>query len=127
GRRAAIVCIKDGVDEIHHFFSKNSGDIHIGDDKRSLRVENVKINKCQVQVWDRFFSYSIRRWQALNSKNYEIYRQLEGMGEKAAFLESRLTGNILSMAKGLDWTVEKQIEVKITEIVRQQAVTFKGN
>jgi len=127
GRKAAIVCIKEGVDEIHHFFTKNSGEIRIGSDKRSLRVENVKINKFELQVWDSYFYYSIHRWQGLNSKNYEIYRRLEGMAEKIAFLENKLVGNILSMAKGLDWTVEKQIEVKITEIVRQQTTSFKGN
>jgi hypothetical protein len=127
GRKAAIVCIKDGVDEIHHFFTKNSGEICIGEEKRPLRVESVKINQFEVQVTDSFFYYSISNWLPLNEINFKKYNALDGLAEKSGFLERMLIGNILSMAKGLDWTVEKPIEVKIQNIQSQSRVNFKGN
>jgi hypothetical protein len=125
GKRAGLVCIKEGVDEIHHFFAKNTGEITIGNEKRSLRVDSVRINQFHLQVWDSFFEYSINRWLALNEKNYATYMKLDGIIERIAFLERLLIGNILSMAKGLEWQVDKPIEVKILDIKRQQPTAFK--
>ncbi len=48
-------------------------------------------------------------WKALNQKNYRI-RQREG--ERRSRLEAILTGNILSMAKGLDYFVSERISVQ---------------
>jgi hypothetical protein len=125
GKKACIVCIKDGVDEIHHFFENNHGKIKIGNDSRPLMVENVKINQFQVQVTESYHAYSIRKWLPVNETNYAQFKALEGLVPKTQFLEKVLVGNLLSMAKGLDWTVDKPIDVKILEINKQFLTKFK--
>ena len=125
GKKACIVCIKDGVDEIHHFFQNNIGKIRIGNDARPLMVENVKINQFGLQVTGSLHVYTIRKWLPVNESNYSRFKSLEGLVSKIEFLEKVLVGNLLSMAKGLAWTVDKPIEVKITEINKQFLTRFK--
>jgi hypothetical protein len=125
GKKASIVCIKDGVDEIHHFFENNTGHIKIGNSERSLKVENVQINKFTIKVTEDFHRYKIKKWLPVNAENYMKYLSLEGLTEQVQFLENIMVGNILSMAKGLDWRVEEKITVKITNIGRQYLTKFK--
>lgn len=126
GRKAEIVCIQDGVDEIHNFFTRNLGGIKIGNDPRSLLVENIKINRFDVDVRDTTFSYKLINWLALNEKNFPEYQKMEGLSDKIVFLEKILTGNLLSFAKGIQWTVDKPIEVKLTSLPNFRPVKHKG-
>ena len=126
GRKAGIVCIADGVEEIHHFFTKNNGVIRIGNGRRPLHVENVKINRFEVQVSENHFSYRIRNWLALNEKNFEKYQRMDALQEKLLFLEKILTGNVLSFAKGIGWTVDQPIRTAITSLPESSWVRHKG-
>jgi len=119
GKKASIVCIKDGVDEIHHFFQNNTGKILIHGQPRSINVDSIKINKFELQVWDTHFRYYLKKWIPANSENYLKFQKIEGLSKQIQFLENILIGNILSMAKGLDWMVDKPIEVEITSIKNQ--------
>lgn len=125
GRKASIICIKEGVEELHHFFLKNTGEIRIGTTQRYLFVENVQIKRFGLHVSTEFFSYKIRKWLPLHGENYSKYLELEGIAEKIRFLEKVLVGNILSMAKGLDWFIDQPIEVRILEMGSPCWVTFK--
>ncbi len=51
-------------------------------------------------------------WIALNEKNYEKYQLAEGWKEKKDLLNRILIGNILSMAKGLDIVISREIRVR---------------
>lgn len=54
----------------------------------------------------------ITPWMALNQENHKIFVD-SGMEERADILKKVLTGNILSMAKGLGYWVDKPIEVLV--------------
>jgi hypothetical protein len=72
------------------------------------------------------FSYHISRWLPLNSKNYQSYKAIEGVVEKVTFLENILKANLLSMLKGLDIHLEKELILKITEIGEPYLLYNKG-
>ena len=124
--KASIVCIHDGVDEIHEFFTKNTGRIRIGSHFRSLMVEGMKINTFEVSVTKTHQHYAIKDWLALNEINFRKFQKLDGISEKVQFLERMLIGNILSFAKGINWTVKDPIEMKITDIPKEAAVIHKA-
>ncbi|WP_114749621.1 CRISPR-associated endonuclease Cas6 [Pleomorphovibrio marinus] len=126
GRKAGIVCIEDGVEDIHHFFSKNAGSIKIGDQERELHVSSVKINKFEVQVWDSLFKYEIKNWIPFNENNYQKFKKVEFEVDKIHFMENILIGNILSFAKGINWKINKNIIVKISEIKNSYWINYKG-
>jgi len=124
-KKAAIVCIEEGVDEIHHFFQKPDWSIFIGDKKLELKVEKLFLNKFNMQVWNTYFDFKIIKWIALNQNNYKKFSQIESLSDRIKFLENILKANILTMAKGINWTVDKPIDIVITEYKDPQTVVFK--
>ena len=125
GKRPTLMCIEEGVDEIHHFFNQKNWDLKINDRILRLELYNLHLKQFNIQVWENMFRYRIWKWLPLNQQNYQEYKKLEGLTEKTAFLERILVGNILSFAKGIKWTVEKQITVKILSIKQTNIIRVK--
>ena len=124
--KAAIVCIGEGTEAIGEFFSSCNYNVHIGKREIALEVESVKADRCLVQLWDTLFTYRIRKWLPLNQENYEKYVAMDSIADKYAMLERLLTGNILSLAKGVGIHFEKQVECKITAVDEPRILTYKG-
>ncbi len=79
-----------------------------------------------MQVWNKKFDYSIHNWIALIQENYPKYQALEILTERISFLEKTLIANIISFAKGIEWTIDKPIKLHIKEIKDTKSVTLKG-
>lgn len=126
GHRPAIVCLDEGVDEIHHYFEKPDWSLLLGDRKVEMRVDRLHLNQFNLQVWNTSFEYQIRNWVALSQENYAQYKAYETEIERIEMLQRILVGNILAFAKGIGWTVEKPIEAKITTPPQAQPVKLKG-
>ncbi len=125
GKQPVILCVGEGVEEIHKFFEKQDWDIRIGNDILKMRIAKLDLNEFEMRVSENLHSYSIRNWVALNQQAYNQYQNLEGMIEKVAFLEKKLIGNILSFAKGIGWYIEEDIELKITDLPQLQVISYK--
>lgn len=126
GKKASLFCIGDGVGEIHKLFDQPKWVIYQNGKKINLKIDRLDLNSFRLNVWDKLFPYEIRNWVGLNEKNYKIYQSLVGLADKVDLLERILKGNILSFAKGMDWNIERTIELKIKDIVRTKPVRFKG-
>lgn len=116
GGKAAIVCIEEGADMIGQFLTEAASTLRIGDREIEWSTRRMQPARLLIQTWEDLFKYHITRWLPLNSKNYQIYQNTEGLVEKIAILENILKGNLLSMLKGLDIRLEKELVVKITQL-----------
>ena len=58
----------------------------------------------------------IHTWLALNENNYKKYRLLGTQAKRRDILKKVLVGNIISMAKGLGYTITAPIEASIVKI-----------
>jgi len=85
----------------------------------SLKMEDF--GTCDTENTYKFIS----PWLALNEKNYKNYKDLDDIGKKEK-LEKILVGNIISMSKYLNYTVDKKIEANILNY-REFGVKYKGN
>ena len=126
GKKPHLACIDEGIDEVHHFFENKQEGLILGDRPYELVVDQIRLNKFNLQVWDRSFNYLIQDWFPLNQKNYKIYKEIISEIKQFDFLEKVLIGNILSFAKGIEWKFDKEIELKITEILRTNYISLKG-
>lgn len=126
GGKAAIVCIEDGVDIIGQFLTEADGTLNIGNRKIACNTGKIQPARILVQIWEDMFCYHISRWLPLNSKNYLRYQETEGVVERVTFLENILKANLLSMLKGLDIHLEKELILKITEISDSYLLYNKG-
>ncbi len=122
---AALVCIGEGVDEIHRFFSNPNWELEISGRTLPMKIKQLEMNDFTLQVWNQQFDYEIRDWLALNPQSYQEYRHLTDENERQHFLAKKLIGNILSFAKGIDWHIEKQLTLEITSPIITQNLRIK--
>lgn len=125
-KKAAIVCIGEGVEVVGSLFAADDFFFRLGNKDVQMEIESVKANQVVVQLWDTEFTYQINRWLPLNEENYVAYQQLDSLMERCDFLQKKLTGNILSMAKGLGIHFEDLVQCRILEIADSYMVTYKG-
>lgn len=123
--RPALVCIGDGVEDIHHFFTQKDWAIEISGRSLPMQIENLEMNQFTMGVWDKLFHYKMNNWIALHQQAWAEFGELETEKEKITYLEKKLTGNILSFAKGIGWFIEERVHVKIKEILYMRGVRVK--
>ncbi len=111
--KAAIVCLKQGTEDIGELFTSNINFLTIGNRSINPSIEKILPRRVRIHIWDQLFSYRINRWIPFNSRNYHEYCKISDDSEKKQFLSKILTGNILSMAKGLGVRFEKEIKCEI--------------
>lgn len=126
GKKAAIVCLNSGIDDLYQLFSKRDGEIKFSGKAFQLGTQEIKVGKPLVQLWDSAFKYSLSTWLPLNQATFKEFQALEGLTEKISYLEKKLTGNLLSFAKGIQWRVEAPIELKITNLLSEKLITYKN-
>jgi len=125
GRNPTIICVDFGVDEIHKYFENKSWDIEISGRVLEMKIKKLVMNQFVMNVWEKHFDYNIKNWIALNQENISKYLEIKGLSDRIIFLEKVLTANILSFAKGIEWTIEKPVEIKIKEILSVNNVSLK--
>lgn len=126
-QKAAIFTIEKGTEQIAKLLNASNLDLKLGEETETFRINRIIPGYFQLQEWDTTFRYHLRKWVALNSDNYAKYLEMETVIERTQFLQSILTGNILSMCKGLGITITKQIDCRITHIDEPRKVKYKGN
>lgn len=119
-----IICgVGEGVNIIHN----------IGDEVDYIKIDNetlevfqkkVVITKQSFGIAEDYIDYQFATpWMALNQKNTVTYENVNKI-EKEKVLKKILIGNILSLAKGLNYTVEEKIYVWID--LEECVVNFKN-
>ena len=124
--RAALWAIGEGVERVGKVIDAGADLISIGGEEQPLRVAEVRPMQRLVQVWDGSFDYRLRGWLPLNGKNYVEYREQPSVAERVRLLERILTGNMLSMCKGLGIVVERTIECTITWVSEAHKCHYKN-
>ena len=125
GKKASIVCVEEGVDLIGQFMS-GTNSLRIGNRTIEWKITHIQPARLLIQTWEELFSYHISNWLPLNSKNYQLFQDTEGLVERINMLEDILKGNLLSFLKGLDIRIEQEIIVKITQLSEPYIIYNKG-
>lgn len=120
-----LVGIKDGANLISnlHLVEKT---IVLPYGKYKILKKDIVFQEEPYGTTKTIFAYSfLSPWLALNEKNYEKYQGLENWIKKKEFLAQILIGNIISMSKGLGYTVSETIKAKINNF-KEAKTSLKG-
>jgi hypothetical protein len=124
---AAVIGINEGSSAVVQLLGGELPQwLHIG--RRITPAGNTSINTQEVALEcdSTMRTYEITRWLPLNQYNHSIYLQKRGLVGKLTMLESILTGNILSFAKGVGIFFDNQVECCITDIQQGENVQYKS-
>ena len=122
--RAALMCINEGIEQAQGLFGGRflTEDIVLGSTNRGrIAVESIRVNEFRLVELDASVKYCIYGWLPFSQRNYKEWQSIESDSDKLHKLESILTGNIISFAKGVKWQIENRFTVNIhpeTLIVR---------
>ena len=125
-QQPGLLCLGEGVDEIHHFFARRDWSLRISGRTLDMKIMHLNMDYVTLQAWDQFFPYRIRNWIALNQQSVAEFQSIKSPAEQNAYLERKLIGNILSFAKGVGWHVDRQIQLRITQMEEMRPVRIKG-
>ena len=104
-----IVGINEGANIITNI-GINDDMLIIGDKPINTFEKKISINNNEYGIANDYIKYEfLSPWIALNQKNIDIYRNSSDM-EKEEMLKKILIGNIISMSKGLNYTVSDQVK-----------------
>lgn len=104
-----------GIEEGAEVLKKISDDItELKLGKSRYKVESIQMNVLREEFGpcrEKHHYKFVTHWLALNEENFERYKRISKK-EQILLLHRILTGNILSMAKSLDYVVTSEIKVK---------------
>lgn len=126
GGHGAMLVIGEAVETVGKLLNVENPQLRIGAEHVPYEIERVFPGNLIVQVWNTQFSYFLNHWLPLNKTNYEKYLSLSSVADKARLLEQVLTGNVLSMCKGLGIHLSEKIECVITQLSQPNKVKYKG-
>ncbi len=126
GRKPSVLCLEQGVEEIYHFFANKVWNMTMAGRELHMSVSSLNLKEYTLRLTSDMLKYRISNWLALNQENYAEFENLTALTDRVAKLESILTGNILSFAKGINWTIDQQITLKLTDISKPKILSYKG-
>lgn len=112
-----ILCLAQATEDIHYFLGDRDFKFNIGGKLIEFRIEDVHLQYFPLQTRDEASSYELQHWIGLNQKHHKRFQELKGdRSAQNQLLESILLGNILALAKGINWWVTDTISLTITKI-----------
>ena len=109
---ASIVGIEEGEDLLREI-ADDITELRLSDSYYKVEDRNIVNDEINVSTTNKEYHYKfITPWLALNKNNFERFNKIEGWKDRKVFLNRILTGNILSMAKGLGIIVDRMIYPK---------------
>ncbi len=124
--RPQLICLGEGVDAIHQYFGQPDWSVTLGERQLDMQVDSLNLYPFTLGMSEELRPYRVQRWIGLNQRNYPQYRQLSSLAERIHFLERKLIGNLLSLAKGVGWHVPAQIELHIEDLTELTPIKLKG-
>lgn len=125
-KKAAIVCVKEGIKAISELFYAGNYNYRIGERTVEMVIESINTYNVEVDFCDEPNRYRLANWLPLNSENYREFQKIDGLAQRISFLEEKLLGNLLAFFSGIGFRADKQINLRITDITGQRLAHYKG-
>jgi Cas6b C-terminal domain/Cas6b N-terminal domain len=126
-RRPMLLCLEEAVEEAHHFFGQPDWSLRIGDRQHDLRIAKLRLDQHHLSTnTDRNHTFKIHKWIALNDEYFARWQRTDRLADRYALLEELLVSHIFAFARGVGWAVEQRLEVRITELLREEWVEYKN-
>lgn len=124
--KASIFAINEGADALQESLSRCVWEINWEGQKTKLSVDNLHMEEHYLRMLEQHQQYKLFKWLALNEDNYERWQQCKNLIERAALLETILTGQILGFCNAMGWRLPERLEVSLQHLNFMQRVRYHG-
>lgn len=124
--RPMLLCLDQGIEEAHHFFSQPDWGLRIGEQQHDMRVAKIDLRQHTLYLSDTPMLYRIHKWKPFNTESHEHWLTLRGIAEQFAFLERVLVSHIIAFANGVEWQIPERFDVKITDLLKKEWIDYKS-
>ncbi|MCW5921725.1 MAG: hypothetical protein KIS77_05230 [Saprospiraceae bacterium] len=124
--RPMLVCLNEGIEELHHFFSQPDWTLNLNGRATPVRIHSLDVRQCSLEVRERHARYHIRQWLALNEENYGLYTRLPGLPERLMLLQQILQNQLVSLLHQLGCEKDGRVEVRVQHLKDERWVSYKG-
>lgn len=125
-RKPTIVCLEDGADTIHHFFSNTKKPLRIKGEIYDPDIDRIFLNYHLLQVWNQPLPFTINNWLPFNQENHKEYLSLDSQNERTAYMERILRAQIVHFMEEMGNPPDKEVIVFIRKTFTPKSVTYKG-
>jgi hypothetical protein len=109
GGTPMVIGINQGAEVLKDIYDQYD-EIHLNNDTYEIVERGISVRNTEFGLCDEMLTYKFATpWFALNQENYKKFYMAGGRAERVELLNKILTGNILSMAKSLDYQVPDMI------------------
>lgn len=126
-RRPRLLFLEEAIEDARHFFTRPDWDLTMNGRPCQATVTELKASQYDIGLTPgEFHHYRLFRWQALNTDNFQSYRQTETLAAKVAFLERVLIGQLLSFFTGVGHRLPERFELALTDWHYSGSAMYKG-
>lgn len=123
----AVLGIGEGADAVKDLFAgMETLHCRLGHRRRELHLSSLADWHEEIGISGTQHTYYIEKWLPLNTRNFKEYREAEGLIGQLTLLQRILTGNLLSLAKGLGLFFDRRIKCMLEDIRTNDSSAFKG-
>ena len=97
----------------------------IGKKEMEFHVQDCTLTPYFPKIDDTPKLYHLSSYIGLTDENFKKYHSMLALTDKVIFLETVITGNILSFLKGIGYHADEQIECAITEMKESREQSYK--
>jgi hypothetical protein len=110
GNVPTVIGINEGAEVLKQIFDEYQ-EIRLGENTYQVVERGISLKDEEYGISDKIHTYEFATpWLALNQENYRKFYTLKGKPERDEFMRKILIGNLISMAKSLNYDVPGQIK-----------------
>lgn len=110
GNVPTVIGINEGAEVLKQIFDEYQ-EIRLGQNTYQIVERGISLKDEDFGLSDKIHSYEfVTPWLALNQENYKKFYTLKGKEERDEFIRKILIGNLISMAKSLNYNVPGPIK-----------------
>lgn len=94
----------------------------------ALNYYSIANEQHELKLSEKWATYYLNDWLALNSENYRIWREQPGLRHRVSLLEGALAGHLLAFATGIGWRLPQgSLKVELLDTYSRRKVKVHGN
>lgn len=126
GGNGAVLVLSHGGADVPDLVIPPDGEVNVGRRRAMMTLAGVYRAETAVGLVPAPVKYRVEDYLPFNQENYERYEALGGLVARVSLIEECLTGNVLSLCKGLGVWLDGRVACSVTDCRPLKAVLFKG-